>query len=91
MDYVIICRVVELLNECGMTDEELSFLLGKANNYVFGFIAKPSDKNRFTEDQLDVLPYLLSSTFRQLILMEVQSSMPLRTAVMHRNRISSSG
>ena len=67
MDYVIICRVIELLNECGMTDEELSFLLGKANNYVFGFIAKPSDKNRFTEDQLDLLPYLLSCTFRQLI------------------------
>lgn len=67
MDYVIICRVIALLNERGMTDDELSFLLGKANNYVFGFIVKPGDKNRFTEDQLDLLPYLLSCTFNQLI------------------------
>jgi len=54
MDYVIIYRVIALLNERGMTDDELSFLLGKANNYVFGFIVKPSYKNRFTEDQLDL-------------------------------------
>jgi len=37
MDYVIICRVIEQLNKMGMTDDELSFLLGKPNNYVFGF------------------------------------------------------
>lgn len=67
MDYVIICRVIALINERGMTDDELSFLMGKANNYVFGFIVKPGDKNRFTEDQLDLLPYLLSCTFKQLI------------------------
>jgi len=67
MDYVIICRVIALLNERGMTDDELSFLLGKANNYVFGFIVKPSDKNRFTEDQLDLLPFILRCTFREII------------------------
>jgi len=50
MDYAIICRVIVLLNERGMTDDELSFLLGKANNCVFGFIVKPGNKNRFTED-----------------------------------------
>ncbi len=37
MDYVIICRVIEQLNKMGMTDDELSFLLGKTNNYIFGF------------------------------------------------------
>ncbi|MEC3879760.1 hypothetical protein [Parapedobacter sp. 10938] len=67
MDYVIICRVIALLNERGMTDDELSFLLGKANNYVFGFIVKPSDKNRFTEDQLDLLPYILRCSFGDII------------------------
>lgn len=67
MDYVIICRVITLLNECGMTDDELSFLLGKANNYVFSFIVKPSDKNRFTEDQLDLLPFILNCKFSDII------------------------
>jgi len=67
MDYVIICRVIALLGECGITDDELSFLLGKANNYVFSFIVKPSDKNRFTEDQLDLLPYILNCSFADII------------------------
>jgi len=67
MDYVIICRVIEQLNKIGMTDDELSFLLGKPNNYVFGFIVKPSDKNRFNEDQIDLLPYILNCTFSAII------------------------
>lgn len=67
MDYVIICRVIEQLNKIGMTDDELSFLLGKPNNYVFGFIVKPSDKNRFNEDQIDLLPYILNCTFSKII------------------------
>lgn len=50
-----------------MTDDELSFLLGKPNNYVFGFIIKPSDKNRFNEDQIDLLPYILGCTFNDLM------------------------
>lgn len=67
MDYIIICRVIEQLNKMGMTDDELSFLLGKPNNYVFGFIVKPSDKNRFNEDQIDLLPYILNCTFTEII------------------------
>jgi len=67
MDYVIICRVIEQLNKMGMTDDELSFLLGKPNNYVFGFIFKPSDKNRFNEDQIDLLPYILNCNFTEII------------------------
>ncbi|TJZ53594.1 hypothetical protein FAZ15_16295 [Sphingobacterium olei] len=67
MDYVIICQVIERLNEIGMSDDELSFLLGKANNYVFGFIIKPSDKNRFNEDQIDLLPYILGCPFSKII------------------------
>lgn len=67
MDYVIICQVIARLNEIGVGDDELSFLLGKANNYVFGFIVKPSDKNRFNEDQIDLLPYLLNCPFSTII------------------------
>lgn len=66
MDYIIICQVIDRLNEIGMSDDELSFLLGKPNNYVFGFIVKPSDKNRFNEDQLDLLPYLLDCPFSRI-------------------------
>lgn len=67
MDYVIICQVIDQLNRISMTDDELSFLLGKPNNYVFGFIIKPSDKNRFHEDQVDLLPYILGCGFEYLI------------------------
>ncbi|MCY4779366.1 hypothetical protein ORI89_06875 [Sphingobacterium sp. UT-1RO-CII-1] len=68
MDYVIICQVIERLNEIGMSDDELSFLLGKPNNYVFGFIVKPNDKNRFHEDQIDLLPYLLDCPFSRILI-----------------------
>lgn len=60
MDYHIICRVIDLMADIGMDDEELSFLLGKANNYVFSFIANPTDKNKFKSDQINLLPYLLN-------------------------------
>jgi len=67
MDYVIICQVIEQLNEIDMGDDELSFLLGKPNNYVFSFIIKPSDKNRFNEDQINLLPFLLQCPFSKII------------------------
>lgn len=67
MDYVIISQVVKLLQPAILTDEELSFLLGKPNNYVFSFIMDPSDKRRFTEAQLDILPFLLNCTYSDLI------------------------
>lgn len=67
MDYVVICQVIERLNEIDMGDDELSFLLGKPNNYVFSFIIKPSDKNRFNEDQIDLLPFLLDCPFSKII------------------------
>lgn len=60
MDYHIICRVIDLMADIGMDDEELSFLLGKPNNYVFSFIANPNDKNKFKSDQVNLLPYLLN-------------------------------
>jgi len=67
MDYVIICQVIKRLSEIDMRDDELSFLLGKPNNYVFSFIIKPSDKNRFNEDQLDLLPFLLQCPFSKIL------------------------
>lgn len=66
MDYHIICRVIDLMAHIGMDDEELSFLLGKPNNYVFSFIANPNDKNKFKSDQVDLLPYLLNCSFSDL-------------------------
>ncbi len=73
MDYAIISRVIEILIQKGITDEELSFLLGKPNNYVFGFVMKPSDKNRFTEDHLDLLPYLLGCKFSDIFPADTES------------------
>jgi hypothetical protein len=67
MDYVIICQVIKRLNQINMSDDELSFLLGKPNNYVFSFIIKPSDKNRFNEDQIDLLPFLLECPFSKIL------------------------
>lgn len=66
MDYHIICRVIDLMAHTGMEDEELSFLLGKPNNYIFSFIANPNDKNKFKSDQVDLLPYLLNCSFSDL-------------------------
>lgn len=66
MDYHIICRVIDLMAHIGMEDEELSFLLGKPNNYIFSFIANPNDKNKFKSDQVDLLPYLLNCPFSDL-------------------------
>lgn len=70
IDYVIISQVINRLNEIGMSDEELSFLLGKPNNYVFGFIINPNDKNRFNEEQIDLLPNLLGCPFSYLFINE---------------------
>lgn len=67
MDYVIIVQVMKLLESASLTVEELSFLLGKPNNYVFSFIMDPNDKRRFTEAQLDVLPFLLNCSYTDLI------------------------
>lgn len=66
MDYHIICKVIDLIGQIGLDDEELSFLLGKANNYVFSYIANPNDKNKFKSDQVDLLPYLLNCYFSDL-------------------------
>ena len=66
MDYHIICGVIDLMAHIEMDDEELSFLLGKPNNYVFSFIANPNDKNKFKSDQVDLLPYLLNCSFSDL-------------------------
>lgn len=66
MDYHIISCVIDLMADIGMDDEELSFLLGKPNNYVFSFIANPNDKNKFKSDQIDLLPYLLNTKFSNL-------------------------
>lgn len=88
MDYVIICQVIERLNEIGMEDDELSLLLGKPNNYVFGFIVKPSDKNRFHEDQIHLLPYLLDCPFSRIM---VSSTPPGNIHLHHTKKLTKKG
>ena len=88
MDYVIICQVIERLNEIDMRDDELSFLLGKPNNYVFSFIIKPSDKNRFNEDQLDLLPFFLQCPFSKII---VNATKPGNVQLYHTKAIDEDG
>lgn len=88
MDYVIICQVIERLNEIGMGDDELSFLLGKPNNYVFSFIIKPKDKNRFHEDQLDLLPFLLHCPFSKIL---VNGTEPGNIMLYHTQEIDEDG
>jgi hypothetical protein len=50
----------------GMDDEELSFLLGKRNKYVFD-ILDPTEKNKFKTEQLDYLPTILRTSIQELV------------------------
>lgn len=66
IDFEIAKRVYERALELGMDDEEVSFLLGKRNKYVFD-ILDPTEKNKFKTEQLDYLPTILKTSIRELI------------------------
>ncbi len=66
MDFEIAKSVYKMYNEVGLHDEEVSFLLGKPNKYVFGLI-NPTKKEKFKTEQIDMLPGILQCTFRKLI------------------------
>lgn len=66
IDFEIAKRVYERALELGMDDEEVSFLLGKRNKYVFD-ILDPTEKNKFKTEQLDYLPTILKTSIRKLV------------------------
>lgn len=66
IDFEIANRVYERLLLLGMDDEEVSFLLGKRNKYVFD-ILDPTEKNKFKTEQLDYLPTILKTSIQGLI------------------------
>lgn len=66
IDFEIAKRVYERALALGMNDEEVSFLLGKRNKYVFD-ILDPTEKNKFKTEQLDYLPTILKTSIHELI------------------------
>lgn len=66
IDFEIAKRVYQRALALGMNDEEVSFLLGKRNKYVFD-ILDPTEKNKFKTEQLDYLPTILKTSIRELI------------------------
>jgi hypothetical protein len=72
MDFEIARSVYNQINVSGLTDEEVSFLLGKRNTYVFGLL-DPTEKDKFKTEQLDILPTILGVGIRKLIPNDIKS------------------
>lgn len=66
MDFEIAMQVYKHFTAIGLTDEEVSFLLGKRNKYVFDLL-DPTEKNKFKTEQLDILPTILGNKIRDII------------------------
>ena len=66
MDYEIIKRVYECALSIGLSDEELSFLMGKRNKYFFDLL-DPTEKDKLKTEQLDILPAILGIAIRDLV------------------------
>jgi len=66
MDFEIARSVYKCFSALGLTDEEVSFLLGKRNTYVFDLL-DPTEKDKFKTEQLDILPTILGMGIRKII------------------------
>jgi hypothetical protein len=66
MDYEIAKRVYEFTLAKGLTDEEVSFLMGKRNKYFFDLL-NPTEKDKIKTEQLDILPTILQIPVRQIV------------------------
>lgn len=66
IDFEIAKRVYERILDLGMDDEEVSFLMGKRNKYVFD-ILDPTEKDKFKTEQLDYLPTILKTSIQSLV------------------------
>lgn len=66
MDFEIAILVYKRFTAIGLTDEEVSFLLGKRNKYVFDLL-DPTEKDKFKTEQLDILPTILGNKIRDIV------------------------
>lgn len=66
MDFEIAMLVYKRFTAISLTDEEVSFLLGKRNKYVFDLL-DPTEKDKFKTEQLDILPTILGNKIRDII------------------------
>jgi len=66
MDYEIAKRVYEYCLAIGLSDEELSFLMGKRNKYYFDLL-NPTEKDKIKTEQLDMLPAILELHIREIV------------------------
>lgn len=77
MDFRIAELVYQRFNAIGLTDEEVSFLLGKRNKYVFDLL-DPTEKDKFKTEQLDILPTILNTTIRALVPNDIKPNETIR-------------
>lgn len=73
MDYEIIKRVYTYAIFIDLSDEELSFLMGKRNKYFFDLL-DPTDKDKLKTEQLDILPTILGVPIRNLVPNDVKAA-----------------
>lgn len=72
MDFEIATLVYQRFTAIGITDEEVAFLLGKRNKYVFDLL-DPTQKDKFKTEQLDILPTILECKIRHIIPNDIRS------------------
>jgi len=72
MDYELVCNVLRLLEETGLDDEELSFLLGKRNQYFFDVI-DPRKKQKLKTDQVDPMAAILGKPYSDIIPLDIKA------------------
>lgn len=77
MDFRIAELVYQRFTAIGLTDEEVSFLLGKRNKYVFDLL-DPTEKDKFKTEQLDVLPTILNTTIKDIIPNDIKPNETIR-------------
>jgi hypothetical protein len=66
IDFDIAMLIYQRFTAIGMGDEEVSFLMGKPNTYVFNLI-NPAKKDKFKTEQLDILPTILDCGIRDIV------------------------
>ena len=73
MDYDIAMLVYRRFTAIGLSDEEVSFLMGQRNKYVFDLL-NPTQKNKFKTEHLDILPTILECGIRTLVPNEINAN-----------------
>src|SRR5690606_19359686 len=71
MDYELVCNILGLLDETGINDEELSFLIGKRNKYFFDVIDR-REKQKLISDQSDPLAVIFGRPRRKSLPLNVE-------------------